>query len=494
VKTILHIGMPKTGSTALQETLLASHDELLRHGVLYPRIPDPSFNNHRLLLVGTMPLARLPRHIRRNYAEADLDARKTAFLRSVRAEQRAHAPHTMVLSSESLFRHFSDEGRAVLTGGLRRIGAEPAETTVLAYVRRPSDRYLSGLQQHLKASWKVTPPQPAQYRENLEQYAALFGAAAVQVVPFRREALIGADIVTDFLTRFLAVHGVERDRMAPVGAVNESLSAEGIDIQRAYRAAFHRDNDDRHTPDSLKLFAALQAIDAEIGMTRPRLVDGIADLVDYAATDPLWMRERFGVEFPGLDYARLERGDLAVVPERAWRLDELMQIDRDRQAQMAARLAAHRWTAADPARGPWLAGLRAALPGLSPLHPVAVPATGPATPTRPAPGHGDPITMTTPDTAPPGKEGKKARKQARTGRADKPAPDDAALAALVAKTLWKAEQKAANPAIAPQALKSGWQAARKPRIEAAQDLLKAMRKAGFRFVQDAPAAAEPPES
>lgn len=161
MKTFLHIGMPKTGSTALQETLLASHDELLRKGVLYPRVPDPTFNNHRLLLVGTTPLEKLPRHIRRNYDEADLEGRKADFLRAVRADQRQHAPQAMVLSSESLFRNFSDAGKKVLMAGLHKIGADPGQTTVVAYVRRPADRYLSGLQQHLKASWKITPPEPA---------------------------------------------------------------------------------------------------------------------------------------------------------------------------------------------------------------------------------------------------------------------------------------------------------------------------------------------
>jgi hypothetical protein len=477
MKTILHIGMPKTGSTALQETLLASHDELLRHGVLYPRVPDPSFNNHRLLLVGTMSLERLPRHIRRTYTEADLNTRKADFLKAARAEQRTHAPHTMVLSSESLFRHFSHEGKTVLMKGLRQVGVDPDNTSVLAYARRPSDRYLSGLQQHLKASWKITPPQPAHYRENLEQYAGLFGKDAVQVVQFQREALIGADIVTDFLTRFLSMHGVERDRMAPVGAVNESLSSEGIDIQRAYREAFHLNNDDRHTPDSLKLFKALQTIDAEIGMTRPRLTEGIAELVDYASSDPLWMRDTFGVEFPGLDYARLERGNLIQLPERNWKLDELMQIDRKRQAQMVDMLVTHPWTAAEHARGPWLARLRAALPELSPIHTVPGSAAGPDTLTRPDPGPGDSNTMT--DTPPPAsaprKKPKTAEKVARSG--------DAAVAALMAKSLWKAEQKAMNPAMGAKALQAGWQAARKPCIEEAEALLKSIRRAGFNFVQ-----------
>lgn len=467
MKTFLHIGMPKTGSTALQETLLASHDELLRKGVLYPRVPDPTFNNHRLLLVGTTPLEKLPRHIRRNYDEADLEGRKADFLRAVRADQRQHAPQAMVLSSESLFRNFSDAGKKVLMAGLHKIGADPGQTTVVAYVRRPADRYLSGLQQHLKASWKITPPEPAHYRHNLEQYERMFGNGSLTVVPFRREALIGADIVTDFLTRFLQPWGVERDRMAPVGAVNETLSSEGVDIQRAYREAFHYVDDDRHTPNSLQLFKALQDIDAELGMTRPRLVDGIADLVDYASTDPLWMRDRFGVEFPDFDYARLERGDLTRAPDRAWRLDELMQIDRERQARVLARLAVHPWVAADPARLRWLLALRADLP----------PIAQPSVPLQP------PAPLATPSQTPVIEDRTKTMTDKKKAPKAEPDAAERGVTAAVAKALWKAEQKAANPAVSAEALKTGWKAARKARITEARTLIKAVGKAGFQIVK-----------
>lgn len=470
----LHIGMPKTGSTALQETLLASHEALLARGVLYPRVPDPSFNNHRLLLVGTTGLRRLPRHIRRGYTEPELEARKAEFLRATRAALRGHDPRALVLSAESLFRNFSAEGQRVLMAGLGKIGVRPDNTTVVAYVRRPADRYLSGLQQHLKASWKVAPPEPAHYRANLEQYEQLFGNKALSVVPFRREALAGADIVTDFLARFLAPWGVERAAMAPVGAVNETLSAEGVDIQRAYRETFHREDDDRHTPDSLRMFKALQEIDGELGMARPRLAGGIADLVDYAAADPLWMRDRFGVEFPDFDYARLERGDLAVPPERAWRLDELMAIDRTRQAAMLARLAAHR-ICADPARAAFVARMQA---GLGLPRAAAVPAGLPAAPPEPPV-----ITRVTGSTT------------MTDAKPKKPVSEERALLTAVAKALWKAEQKAANPAIAPEALKTGWAAARQTRIEETRLLLKAVSKAGFRLVKtEAAAGAEPPEA
>ena len=44
MKIILHAGMPKAGSTALQVTLRRAHLSLLRKGVLYP-ITDEGHDN-----------------------------------------------------------------------------------------------------------------------------------------------------------------------------------------------------------------------------------------------------------------------------------------------------------------------------------------------------------------------------------------------------------------------------------------------------------------
>jgi hypothetical protein len=57
------------------------------------------------------------------------------------------------------------------------------------------------------------------------------------------------------------------------------------------------------------------------------------------------------------------------------------------------------------------------------------------------------------------------------------------VTAAVAKALWKAEQKAANPAVSAEALKTGWKAARKARITEARTLIKAVGKAGFQIVK-----------
>ena len=103
VRTVLHIGSDKTGTTSLQAALAASRRELAQVGVWYPDLdgrPD-----HRLL-------ARSggPRH---------LDA--------------PDGCHTLVLSSEALW----PLDRHGIEAVLRRLPAGPV--TVVGFVRRPSE-------------------------------------------------------------------------------------------------------------------------------------------------------------------------------------------------------------------------------------------------------------------------------------------------------------------------------------------------------------------
>ena len=70
---------------------------------------------------------------------------------------------------------------------------------------------------------------------------------------------------------------------------------------------------------------------------------------------------------------------------------------------------------------------------------------------------------------------------AKPALADKPAGKDPALkaAAAIAKALWKAEQKAASPAVTAETLKAGWPAVREARVTQMQAMLGTLRKAGL---------------
>lgn len=354
MRLIVHIGMAKTGSTALQDSLSLSRAVLARAGVLYPdNAPAVGGFNHKYLVADLLSHDKLPRHLRRDLTPEQIAERQAAFFDHLYPQITQQHWRGTLLSAESLFCVLEPTARDRLARVYARIGAEPE---VVAYLRRPSSYFASALQQHLRASSLVRAPRMPQYRRVIEGHQAIAGQPRVHLHLFDRAALAGGDIIADFATRYLAEFGVSAADLAVPVTPNESLSAEATDLLRDYRARFHAERQGLHTRDSQALIATLAALDAELGAPRLRLRPGIDELVDYARADPLWLRDGFGIEFPGLDYTRYERGALTAIPKRDWALSDLLVIDADIRHALAERLANSGWAAEDPARRVWAVG------------------------------------------------------------------------------------------------------------------------------------------
>lgn len=362
MKTILHIGMPKTGTTALQTRLGAARAALAAEGLLYPANPPGCpFNNHRLLVFGFLGFEELPRHVLRHpqYRPETMAGQHRAFLDHVAAQVAAARPQALVLSSETLFRRLGAGAGARLAA---TVGAFGGAVRVAAYLRRPSDQYLSNLQQRLKQSADIGPVRPRAMAPALESYAAAFGRDAVAPRVYDRRRLEGGDILADFFAAHLPRFAAAAAPLAGGAPVNVSLSAEAMDLARRFRQAFHPGADDVPARDSTGLLTALRRAEAALGAPRPRLRPEVADRLDHHGRDPLLLRDRWGIVFPDLDYRRLERRRLAW-PRPPWRpreLGEVVAIDPERRRALAAALAASSWARGDPARAAWVAGLAAA--------------------------------------------------------------------------------------------------------------------------------------
>jgi hypothetical protein len=367
MRVVLHIGMPKTGSTMLQNCLRASPAVLARHGVLYPENPPGCpFNNHRLLIFGFLGFDDLPRHVRKHarYTAASLAHDHAEFLAHVRAQIAAMRPACTVLSSETLYRPLPPLGQASLRGAMAGLGAESGATTVAVYLRRPSEYYLSALQQHLKSAHAITPPRVQSPLKVLESYAAAFGTDALAPRVYDRRLLTEGDIVADFLAAHLPEAGINPKALARPADSNETVSGEAMDILRAFRLAFHAQADNVPSRAGAALLRTLRRIDRALGAPRPRLHAGIAATIDYARTDALVLRDRHGLVFPDIDYDRLALEGPAA---RLWarlrglrrprRLEEVIVIDPAIRRAILARLAASGWAQAEPDRAAWVAGL-----------------------------------------------------------------------------------------------------------------------------------------
>ena len=367
MRTVLHVGMPKTGSTALQNCLGAARETLAAHGALWPaNPPDCPFNNHRLLLFGFTPFARLPRHVRKHdrYAAATQAADYAAFLAHVAAEVARARPRVTILSCETLYRPLAPRAGAALAAGLAALGAEPGAVRVAVYLRRPSAYYLSALQQRLKAAHRIPAPRVQSPLRVFAAYARVFGREALAPRVYDRSLLAQGDIVADFLAAHLPGSGIDAAALPRPGDANATLSAEAMDLMRRFRRAFHPREEDRPSPAGTALLRALRRLDRATGAPRPRLRPEIAEAIDYARPDPLALRDAWGLVFPDLDYGRLaRRGAAAMLMDRlaAFRrppgLEAVVEIDPARRRALAAELARTTWARADPDRAAWAAGL-----------------------------------------------------------------------------------------------------------------------------------------
>ena len=358
MKTILHIGMPKTGTTALQDCLRASRPYLAERGILYPQNPPGcSFNNHRMLVFGFLPFEKLPRHIRshKQYTKENYLEKHEEFLEFLYDQAAQTRPTCMILSSETLFGSLNAAGRRALPEALRPLGER---ITVAAYLRQPSEHYVSGLQQRLRQSSDLGLVKAPLFMRHLRRYVEAFGKEAVVPRVYERSALRNGDIIDDFLGTHLAEAPVDLAKLTRKAGGNTSLSAESMDLMRRYRRAFHRGADDVSTSDSTGLVRALRRSDQATGAGKPRLRPEVAEFIDYSWSDPLRLRDEYGIVFPRLDYRRLERRWLPWLPRlprRPRSLSALVVIDASIQRDILEHLRGSRWAQESPERGAWIA-------------------------------------------------------------------------------------------------------------------------------------------
>ena len=333
--------MPKAGSSALQVALKRARGSLLRKGVLYP-LPVPVSDvlmapNHNFMVAGITPYERLPRHYRQVFAanRETLENRFDRYWKRITAQIRRHQPDTVILSGEAFFRKFTPNEVIKLKA---LVSPWASHIEMVFYVRRPSEYYLSSLQQRLKASHVVRSVKPNFYRRTIEQYDKI--ANKIHVIPFVRSRLHDGDIGADFAWR-LVPDCLAEFRAAAKGTVNETLSAEAMSILQSYRLQNHKDRRDIQTVDTEVLIRLLGNIERDFGMfTRPKLKTGIADEIDSFFLDDLtWLESSFGVSFDGLDLARLNGLPKERISSEA--VETICEVDQVKREQLLTLLIHH---------------------------------------------------------------------------------------------------------------------------------------------------------
>lgn len=321
-KLVLHVGMSKTGSSALQKWLAKSRAHLLKQGVLYPQ--SNKNKSHPFL---SLPLdfeadgqRLLMDEIGRSQVKADRVFEKT--WKALEAEIHVTSPEAVVMSTEYLFMRIGHKGREAL---LREIYGTFSETKIAIYVRKPSSFYASHVQQRIKHSATLPVVRPVNWRSKIEAWEASF-PGNVSIRKYDKSSLISGDIVEDFLASYL---GLTRHDHATETAVNESMSAEAAQVLQTFQLERFPGLDNVVIAERNRLRKKVLEADRSIpGFARPKLLAEIADYIDYASTDLLWLRDRYGVLFDDLDYARIS--DRPVGDLRADRIRDVFEINAER--------------------------------------------------------------------------------------------------------------------------------------------------------------------
>jgi hypothetical protein len=217
-RLILHVGPPKTGSTAIQATLLDNRAALQRHGFDYPLIGLEQHGHHRVVCF-----------LRGDAAGAgDVDAAALAGL-------GAGGTH-MILSSESFIYCTRDELARLrdLLGGFA--------IEVVMFARSPASYWPSHWQELVKHGSEETLIEYLggylglashgypQFMESLNQarlFADVFGRRQLRIVSYDNLVASGVDIVGFFLEHLLGFA-----ECIPASVHNASMTAEMTELLR----------------------------------------------------------------------------------------------------------------------------------------------------------------------------------------------------------------------------------------------------------------------
>jgi hypothetical protein len=214
MRTILHIGLHKTGTTSLQAFLHKNAAVLAKHGVLY-RTPAPDRPDHHWLL-GWLSTA---------------ESRKGAIAYLQALSEEAKSYESVLISSEMMCDPKFDVAPI--------LEMVPRPITAIAYLRCPEDRLVSSYNHQVRNSHfrRVAPISKAVVRAcktpaYAKALARWMSAVEVQLIlaPYDPPQWKGGTLFTDFL----AVLGIDdpSDFDHAIGKLNDAWPESVIEILR----------------------------------------------------------------------------------------------------------------------------------------------------------------------------------------------------------------------------------------------------------------------
>lgn len=240
MKTLyLHIGMPRTATTVLQNFCADNQEELNRQGYCYPIMPFQYPKASRLRTAHFM-FGRVTDET----GKRDLEKEKQYFAEGFkRLYETFQTYDNVILSDEGLWNCGFREEDSVWAKLKREMDENHFQTKVIVYLRRQDDflyswwsqRIKEGLYQECTLSWKeMTEQLPIvhlDYCEMLENISEYVGKENLIVRRFGKEYFIGNSIYQDFI-QVIGMQYLKDAFTIRQETLNRSLTKNNTEIKR----------------------------------------------------------------------------------------------------------------------------------------------------------------------------------------------------------------------------------------------------------------------
>ena len=332
-RLLLHIGHPKTGTTALQSVLSANAVTLLKEAsILYPTRTTPSEYKHAFAIPWLFQADNESIRRRAHASGESLRELSKKYWESLVDETRSTKHEYLILSAEgfwSILRRASDQQAAIFRKQLYEI-ADHIQT--IAYIKSPAPYFLSKINQKLRNFRPVNLPRPDYISSAISGWEQLrFNDYSWRV--FDRNLLSNQDILDDFFEHHL--NGiVDTNTLQREGneQANSSISNEALVILEELTRKVPALSQDVYDHRRHKVVSALRDADSKAGgKTRPTLKESARDNIVRRCQDLDWLADR-GLTFPDVDPALISKPSSADLPEQFTCVADFCPVDTERLA------------------------------------------------------------------------------------------------------------------------------------------------------------------
>jgi len=198
-KLILHIGMHKTGTSSIQETLGKSREFLLKNNIWYPSLEEVNHTVNFTPIFSNDPLKDITFKAKEITTLEQAKKEQNALKRMWIEEFRKVTCDTVIMSAEGCSMLLEPRVREMKEFLDRFFD----DYLILMYVRDPRSYFISSFQQMLKHSdvsfenFSFRKPNKL-YTRRLVPYINVFGRDKIVVRPFSQAAFKNGDLIDDF--------------------------------------------------------------------------------------------------------------------------------------------------------------------------------------------------------------------------------------------------------------------------------------------------------